>query len=52
MAYGSKGITYAQQKPQTVYFEAWLPERVLLTEQKYLTVQFLDYSAKLAGWLS
>ena len=32
-----------------MYFEAWLSEKLLLTEQKCLTVQFLDYSAKLAG---
>lgn len=50
MAYGSKGISYAQQKPQNVYLEACLAETVLLKEQKCLTVQFPDYSAKLAGF--
>lgn len=32
-----------------MYFEAQLSEKLLLTEQKCLTVRFLDYSAKLAG---
>lgn len=32
-----------------MYFEAWLSDKLLLTEQKCLAVQFLDYSAKLAG---
>lgn len=37
------------ENPGFVYLEARLSEKLLLTEQKYLTVQFLDYSAKLAG---
>lgn len=48
-AYSSEGYLCTTETPSPVYFEAQLDEKLLLTEQKSLTVQPLDYSAKVAG---
>lgn len=50
MTYGSKGITYAQQKAQTK-FEAWLSEKnaAKRAEMPYSPISRLFSKA---GWLS